>query len=124
MADIKKLNDQELDNIAGGIGGTGLAAGSVSGTGIASDGVSGTGIASDSVGGYGIAGWKWVVANVKTGYLALRSAPSYDYRNEIAKIVDGTAFQINPAQTSGDYAYARFNGMEGWVNSKYVSGLK
>ena len=114
MADIKKMNDQELDNIAGGVGGTGLAAGGVSGSGIASDGVS----------GHGITGWKWVVAKVKTGYLALRSAPSYDYRNEIAKIVDGTAFQIKPDETSGDYVYARFNGMEGWVNSKYVSGLK
>ena len=70
MADIKKLNDQDLDSIAGGVGGTGLAAGSVSGTGIAYDGVSGTGLTS----------WKWVAANVRTGYLALRSAPSKDYR--------------------------------------------
>ena len=46
MADIKKLNDQDLDSIAGGVGGTGLAAGSVSGTGIASDGISGTGLTS------------------------------------------------------------------------------
>ena len=114
MADIKKLNDQDLDSIAGGVGGTGLAAGSVSGTGIAYDGVSGTGLTS----------WKWAAANVRTGYLALRSAPSYDYRNEIAKITDGTAFQVRPDETSGDYVYSRFNGMEGWVNSKYVSGLK
>ncbi len=93
MADMKKLNDQDLDNVAGGIGGPGEE------------------------------GWKWVVANVKTGYLALRSSPSYDYRNEIAKIVNGTAFQIKPDETRREYVYAYFNGLKGWVNSNYIAGF-
>lgn len=114
MADMKKLNDQDLDNISGGVSGRGLTTGGISGEGLAADGVSGS----------GLTGWRWVSANVKTGYLALRSAPSYDYRNEIAKIVDGTSFQIKSDQTAGDYVYARFDGMEGWVNSKYVTGFQ
>lgn len=94
MAEIKKMNDQELGMIAGG--------------------------ASAPV----EPGWKWVKASVKTGYLALRSFPTYDPRNEIAKIVDGTAFQIKPDKTNGDYVYAYFNGNNGWVNSKYVTGFE
>ena len=97
MADMKKLNDQDLDNITGGVSGRGLTAGGISGEGLAADGVSGS----------GLTGWRWVSA-----------------RNEIAKIVDGTAFQIKSDQTAGDYVYARFDGMEGWVNSKYVTGFQ
>lgn len=93
MSEIKKLNEQDLDNVAGGIGGPGEP------------------------------GWKWVLANVNTGYLALRSHPAYDFRNEIAKIVNGTAFQIKPDQISGDYVYAYFNGLRGWVNANYITGF-
>lgn len=94
MSEMIKLNDQNLGSVAGGIGESGDP------------------------------GWRWVRANVRTGYLALRSAPAYDYRNEIAKIVNGTAFQIKPGQTSGKYVYACLNGLEGWVNSGYITGFE
>ena len=94
MEKMEKMNDQELGAIAGG-----------------------TGAPVDP-------GWKWVKASVNTGYLALRSFPTYDPGNEVVKIVNGTAFQIKPDKTNGDYVYAYFNGNYGWVNSKYVVGFQ
>ena len=82
------------------------------------------GAVSGGTGGPGEPGWKWVMANVQNGYLALRSFPAYDPRNEIAKIVTGTKFQAMPDKKMGDYVYASYNGDKGWINSKYVSGLE
>ncbi len=93
MAGLEKMSDQDLEQIAGGVGGPDEP------------------------------GWKWAMANVDTGYMALRAFPVYDQRNEKAKIVSGTAFQIKPDQTDGEYVYACFNGEKGWVNSKYVIGF-
>ena len=93
MAEMKKLDDLDLGKVSGGVNS-----------------------ASDT-------SWKWVTANVDKDYLALRSAPAYDSRNEISRLVSGTAFQILPDKKDGDYVYAYFNGDEGWVNSKYIKGF-
>ena len=93
MAEMKKLDDLDLGKVSGGVNS-----------------------ASDT-------SWKWVTAHVDKDYLALRSAPAYDSRNEISRLVSGTAFQILPDKKDGDYVYAYFNGDEGWVNSKYIKGF-
>lgn len=94
MAGMDKLNDMDLGKVTGGVGETGDEK------------------------------WKWALASVDKGYLALRSAPAYDFRNEKVKIVNGTALQINPDKTDGEYVYAYFNGEYGWVNSNYLSGFE
>ena len=85
MAGMDKLDDMDLGKVTGGVGETGDEK------------------------------WKWAMASVDKGYLALRSAPAYDFKNEKVKIVNGTALQINPDKTDGEY---------GWVNSNYISGFE
>ena len=68
--------------------------------------------------------WSWVSASVERGYLALRNAPEWDDRNIIAQIQNGTVFQIMKKRRHGDYVWAYFNGMEGWVNKKYTQPFR
>ena len=49
MSEIKKINEQELNEVSGGVGANGWA----------------------------------TVTGLQSGYLALRTAPCYDYNNEI-----------------------------------------
>lgn len=94
MAEMEKMDDLDLAKVAGGIQDTDQRR------------------------------WKWVMANVNTGYLPLRSDPSYNKTNEKDRLVSGTAFQILPEKTQGEYVYAYFNGQEGWVHSNYIKGFE
>ena len=94
MAEKKKMNDLDLMNVAGGVG----TAGELK--------------------------WKWVMSDPGEGYLALRSDPSVSADNEVARLVSGTAFQIQPDNTNGEYVYAYFNGMNGWVDFNKIKGFE
>ena len=48
----------------------------------------------------------------------------WDDRNIIAQIQNGTVFQIMKKRRHGDYVWAYFNGMEGWVNKKYTQPFR
>ena len=65
--------------------------------------------------------------HVQSGYLALRNAPAWDDRNEIAQIYPGTRFYVDVkrvASGSGyNYFWADYNGLWGWVNASYVTLL-
>ena len=54
-------------------------------------------------------------------YLALRSAPAYDYYNEIGKLYNGDTVEIT-GSWSGEYVwvYAPSLGMSGYVNGDYL----
>ena len=69
MAEFEKMNEQELENVAGGFS-------------------TGT----------------WVtVSGLQTGYLALRTAPNYDYANEIrgSESYNGQILQITGGYSAG-----------------------
>lgn len=58
---------------------------------------------------------------VETGYLALRTAQAYDYRNEIGKLYTGDTVEVEE-YGSGDYWYvysAKLN-KYGYVNNNYL----
>lgn len=93
MSIMKKLDDMELGKVTGGNAGA--------------DPYS----------------WVQVMANVQTGYLALRSFPAYNDANIIAKINNGTNFQVTYDQQDGDYIMGRYNGNIGWVNRNYIADL-
>ena len=60
---------------------------------------------------------------VKTGYLALRSAQAYDYKNEIGKLYTGQTVQVVNTGTSGStywWVYAPSLGKSGYVNKNYL----
>jgi hypothetical protein len=95
MAEINKMNEQELETVAGGYGGNG----------------------------------SWVtVRGLQTGYLALRTAPNYDYANEIR---GSESYNGQPLQITGGYSYGPdgrtyvwvYNprsGMSGWTNAAFL----
>ena len=91
MADMENLNVEALDQVAGG----------------ASSG-----------------SWKKAVVIGDTTYyphyLALRSAPAYNDKNELAKLYHGDALEVKPSIQANGYIWARAKGMEGWVNRSYV----
>lgn len=66
--------------------------------------------------------WKWVTVSGTKNYLAIRTAPAYDSKNEIGKVYNGTRIQIRTDIKSGAYvwAYASSINKEGWVNASYV----
>lgn len=66
--EFEKMNDEELEQAAGGRGGI---------TGIAEGGST-----------------HKKVKGLQTGYLALRNAPGYDYRNEIGQLQNGDLVDI------------------------------
>lgn len=96
----KNLNIEELEDVAGGRHGK-----------------------------VGLGEGQWLtVRGLKTGYLAVRSAPAYDYNNEIGALYNGDAVQVmgNSAYTGNSYdpLYTwiwtpRLN-ISGWVNSRYI----
>ena len=100
MADFEKINEQELDNVAGGSGG-------------------------------GEAVWK-TVANLSSGYLAIRTAPEAKYENEVNHIglQNGDKVQITGAYVQGTgfgggkatyvWVYAPKFGVSGYVNAAFL----
>ena len=73
--------------------------------------------------GMGNENWCSAVPNVRTGYLAIRSYPSYDDSNILDEIYPGSVFRINTFRWSGSYVWAKFNGTYGWVNADYLTIL-
>ena len=63
--------------------------------------------------------WRNAWPEIQSGYLALRNYPAWDDSNEIAQINQGEWFVVNTDRWSGDFVWARYCGMEGWVNSNY-----
>ena len=60
--------------------------------------------------------------NVATGYLALRSAKAYDYRNEIGELYTGDTVQVlNKDSAEYWYVYSSKLDKSGYVNSKYLT---
>ena len=61
------------------------------------------------------------VVSVAQGYLALRSAPSYDEANELAALYNGDVVQLR-GTAAGTYwwVYAPDYGLSGYVNSNYL----
>ena len=72
------------------------------------------------------------VHGLQSGWLALRSEPRYDYRNEIGQLYNGDQVQIigNDAITEHDFDKTEYTGytwvyskrlnMSGWVNSRFI----
>ena len=98
MAEMEKMNDQKMESVAGG-----------------NYGSSGNG--------------RWVtVRGLETGYLALRTAPTYDYNNEIrgSESYNGQMLEITGGYTQGSdgklYVYVRNprSGMSGWTNAAFL----
>jgi len=94
MSELTRMNEQELEEIAGG-----FAAGT------------------------------WVtVTGLKTGYLALRTAPNYDYKNEIrgSESGNGQILQITGGYTGGPdgrtyvWVFNPRSGMSGWTNAQFL----
>ena len=58
---------------------------------------------------------------VATGYLALRTAPAYDYSNEIGELYTGDTVTVS-GSTSGQYwwVYSPKHGKSGYVNKDYL----
>ena len=94
IKDKKNITEEELKNIAGG--NDGLPSGY--------DG-----------------SWR-VVCNLQSGWLALRTAPAYDYSNEIGQLYNGDSVQITGGYSGNGYVYvyAPRLGMSGWVNAGYI----
>ena len=95
MTDMNKINDQELENVAGGAGANG----------------------------------KWVtVCRLQSGYLALRTAPCYDYNNEIrgSESYNGQTLQITGSYVPGNdgktyvWVFNPRSGKSGYVNAYYI----
>ncbi len=102
MTDIKKMTEQELENAAGGVAGF----------------------------NYGN-GWR-TVKNLQGGYLALRTAPSFNYENEVIHTgpKNGMLVQITGNTVSGTgingvpatyvWVYSPDFGVSGYVNAYYI----
>lgn len=58
-----------------------------------------------------------------TNYLALRSAATYDARNEIGKLYNGDTVEVQNRSGSYWYVYSPQLGKYGYVNSKYLCGF-
>ena len=103
MTEIKKINGQELENVAGGEG-------------------------------YNYdynSGWR-TVKNIQSGYLAIRTAPSFAYENEVihkgpkngqkvqitGSTVKGTG--INGVPATYVWVYSPDFGVPGYVNAYYI----
>ena len=61
--------------------------------------------------------------HVDKGYLALRTARDYDYRNEIGELYTGDTVQVlNRNDSTYWYVYSPKLGLSGYVNKNYLSG--
>ena len=77
-------------------------------------------------------GPKRTVHGLESGWLALRSEPRYDYRNEIGQLYNDDEVQIigNDAITEHDFdkaeytdytwVYSKRLNKSGWVNSRFI----
>ncbi len=64
----------------------------------------------------------WTVS-VSKGYLALRTAKAYDYRNEIGELYTGDTVQVTDTSDSTYwYVYSPKHGKSGYVNRNYLVG--
>ena len=98
MSEIEKMNDQEMNTVAGG-----------------------------NYGGPNTGNWV-TVRGLQTGYLALRSQPNYDYNNEIrgSESGNGQVLQITGGYTTGPdgrtyvWVYNPRSGMSGWTNAAFL----
>ncbi len=96
--DIKKVNEEVLEEVAGG-----------------------------NAVGYGY--W-YTVSGLQTGYLAMRTAPTYDYSNEIrgSELYNGDRVQLTGGFVNGydgrTYAmvFSPKTGTSGYVNSSFLVG--
>lgn len=59
--------------------------------------------------------------SVSKGYLALRSAQSFDASNEIGKLYNGDQVQVKKRSGTYWYVYAPSLGISGYVNSSYLT---
>ena len=62
--------------------------------------------------------------SVASGYLALRTAPAYDDRNEIGELYSGDTVQVIDTTSNSTYwwVYSSKYGREGYVNKNYLVG--
>ena len=103
MTEIKKINGQELENVAGGEG-------------------------------YSYdynSGWR-TVKNIQSGYLAIRTAPSFAYENEVIHKgpTNGQKVQITGSTVKGTgingvpatyvWVYSPDFGVSGYVNTYFI----
>lgn len=65
--------------------------------------------------------WK-TVCNLQTGWLAIRTAPCYDYSNEIGQLYNGDTVQIcgNGSGNGYIWVYSPRLNKSGWVNENYI----
>ena len=97
MAELNKMNEMEVENVAGGAG-------------------------------YNTNGYR-TVCRLQTGYLAIRTAPTYDYANEIrgAELYNGDQVILLGAPVVGSdgrtyvLVQACKNGVQGYVNAGYLA---
>ena len=58
------------------------------------------------------------VHGLQSGWLALRSEPRYDYRNEIGQLYNGDFDKTE--YTGYTWVYSKRLNMSGWVNSRFI----
>lgn len=99
--EVKAMSEQELENVSGGLNTSSLVVGAM------------------------------FTTQVKTGYLALRTAPAYDDRNIIGQLWNGSTVTVQGA-VAGNYVYVFVNynapgqwgvdsaGKYGYVNWNYL----
>lgn len=70
--------------------------------------------------------WRTYSVKVDSGYLALRTNPSYDSRNEIGELYTGDVVSVLDASSDPDYwvVYSYKHGRSGWVNRHYLRYLE
>ena len=98
--EFKKVSLEELNEIAGGV---------------------------DGKVGLDMSGPWMKVKNLQTGWLALRSEPVYDYKNEIGQLFNGDDVQIIGNGTglcedgrSYVWVYSPKLNKSGWVNDQFI----
>ena len=97
MAELNKINEMEVENVAGGAG-------------------------------YNANGYR-TVCGLEKGYLAIRTAPTYDYSNEIrgAELYNGDQVILLGSPVIGSdgrtyvYVQAVKNNVQGYVNNAYLA---
>lgn len=63
----------------------------------------------------------WKNVKVSSGYLALRSQPTYEYANEVAQLHNGDTVELMGGQSgSYVYVYSPSTGAYGWVNAGFL----
>ena len=98
MAELKKMNEMEIEKVAGGNG------------------------------GYNTNGYR-TVCGIQTGWLAMRTAPTYDYNNEMRgyELYNGDqVILLGAPVTGGDgrtyvFVQAVKSGAKGYVNAGFLA---